>query len=39
MHHYEIEVKGNYNSRGQFDVKHMRIVNIDSYIALIGTPE
>lgn len=39
LHKYIVEVKGKYNDRGQFDVKHMRIVNIDSYIALIGTPE
>lgn len=39
MHQYEVEVKGNYNSKGQLNVKHMRIVNIDSYISLIGTPE
>ena len=39
MHKYHLEVQGRYNERGQFNIKKMRIINIDSYIAIIGTPE
>lgn len=39
LHKYRLEIQGDCNERGQLDIKHMRILNIDSYIAFIGTPE
>lgn len=39
LNKYVVKITGKYNLRNQFEVQNMSILNIDSYIAIIGTPE